>query len=517
MKMLGVACTVAVLATVGVVSQSAARVAEDAVPATIVLETLPVDAELASGSLVVRGLQWSTTRIALQPARFARGVVVEKWTGGNRVLAWTLVGDAQRDANGRLMLDVPPERQAWCDIPTFEAVIAVCYQDLDGDGALETRLRGWFGAPKDPLSVNRLDSPEKIEPVSYRVAAPEELPQYRIGYESCASKPGEQLTAQSELRYSTLVLRANDRFLPDKASAQCSEIAKLIEQREDGSGIFQFGRFKVQVARQEDRFQTSLIEGIAPGTLIGNVRADRPLTDAVDATLPAESSGGKPFLYAVSEPKIAATPVPARGELLSMEVAHGITGTLAAEARSRGWSKTITLPVGTPMYGAAMTQMSGPGSFDAEVVWCAPQTDEKGKELAWCFLRGQLGTMLESNRRPYVLEYISSSGGRGIDAPVVTRGPVDFGAPLILRIWFERVSAKRVDLRWNVGKEPSGDSDRLSLRRGEDGRARFVLGTVIVTIAPSADGKTAAAAGTGEFKAGMPGMPMDAAALFDGG
>jgi hypothetical protein len=515
MKTLRVACMVAVLATVGVVHPSAARVADDAVPAMVVLETLPVDAELGNGSLVGPGIRWTSTSIALQPARFARGVVVEKWTGGNRVLAWTAVGEVQRDENGRLKLDVPPEHHAWCDIPTFEAVIAVCYQDLDGDGALETRLRGWFGAPKDPLSVSRLDSAEKIDPVSYRPATPEELPQYRIGYESCVSKPGEQLSAQSELRYSTMVLRANDRFLPDKASAQCSEVATLIEQREDGSAVFQFGRFKVQVAKEGDRFKTSLLEGIEPGTLIGSVRADRPLTDAVDAMSP-ETSESKPFLYAVAEPKIATTPVAVRGELLSMEVAHGITGTLAAEARSRGWSKTIALPVGTPMYGAEMTQMGGPGSFDAEIVWCAPQKDEKGRELAWCFLRGQVGTVLESNRRPYVLEYISASGGRGIDAPVVTRGPVDFGGPLMLRISFERVSAKRVDLRWSVGKESSADSDRLSLRRGKDGRARFVLGTLIVTVTPSADGKTATAEAVGAYKAGMPGMPMDAAMLFEG-
>ena len=180
MKTLRVACTVAVLAIVGVVNQSAARAANDTVPAMVVLETLPVDPELADGGLVVRGIQWSTTRVALQPARFVRGVVVEKRIGGSRVLAWTLVGDVQRDADGRLMLDVPPERHAWCDIPSGEAVIAVCYQDLDGDGALETRLRGWFGAPKDPLSVNRLDSPAKIEPLSYRAAAPEELPQFRV-------------------------------------------------------------------------------------------------------------------------------------------------------------------------------------------------------------------------------------------------------------------------------------------------------------------------------------------------
>jgi hypothetical protein len=516
MKTLGVACAVAVLATVGGINQSAARTVNDAVPAMIVLETLPVDPALADGGVVVRGLRWSSTRIALQPARFARGIVVEKLIRGGSVLAWTAVGDVQRDANGHLMLDVPPERHAWCDVPSYDAVIAVCYQDRDGDGALETRLRGWFGAPKDPLSVSRLDSPEKIEPLSYRTAAAEELPQFRIGYESCVSKPGEQLTTESELRYSTLVRRSKEGLLPDNASAQCSEVAKLIEQREDGSGIFQFGRFKVQVSRQEDRFKTMLIEGIAPGTLIGNVRADRPLTDAVDAMSPPETSDGKPFLHAVSEPKIVGTPVPAKGELLSMEVAHGITGTLAAEARSRGWSKTITLPVGTPMYGVEMTQTSGPGSFDAEVVWCAPQRDEKGKELAWCFLRGQLGTMLESNRRPYVLQYISSSGGRGIDAPVVTRGPVDFGAPLMLRVSFERVSAKHVDLLWNVGKEPSGDSDRLRLNRGNDGRARFAVGTVIVTITPSTDGKTVAAEGGGEFKAGMLGIPMDVAELFSG-
>jgi hypothetical protein len=512
MKTLRVVCTVAILATVGVVNQSAARGADAPLPAMVVLETLPIDPELADGGLLVRGLRSSSTRIALQPARFARGVVVEKWIGGTRVLAWTLVGDVQRDANGRLMLDVPPEHEAWCDIPTGEAVIAVCYQDLDGDGALETRFRGWFGAPRDPLSVNRLDSPAKVDPLTYRAAAPEELPQYRIGYESCESRPGEQLTAASELRYSTLVLRANDRFLPDKASAHCSELAKLIEQREDGSGIFQFGRFKVQVARQETGFKTILIEGIAPGTLIGNVRADRPLTDAVDAPSTTQDSGGKPFLYAVSEPKIASTPVRVRGELLSMEVAHGITGTLAAEARSRGgWSKTITLPAGTPLYGVEMTELSGPGSFDAETVWCAPQRDEQGKELAWCFLRGPLGTVLESNRSPYVLRYISTAGGKTIDAPVVTRGPVDFGAPVMLRISLQGVSPRHVDLLWNVGTEPSRNADSLRLRRDDDGRARFIVGTVMVTITPSADGKTATAQSTGEFNAGMPAIPMDAA------
>src|SRR6185503_19220937 len=103
MKTLRVACTVAVLATVGVIDESAARGADDPVSAMVVLETLPVDPELADGGVVVRGLRWSTTRIALQPARFARGVVVDKWIGGSRVLAWTLVGDVQRDANGRLM------------------------------------------------------------------------------------------------------------------------------------------------------------------------------------------------------------------------------------------------------------------------------------------------------------------------------------------------------------------------------------------------------------------------------
>src|SRR5262245_53959872 len=77
---------------------------EGPTPALVPVEVLPIDPALGSGVIDVAGTRWPSSRIAAQPVRIARGIVVE---GRDRLLALTLLGELARKPDGTLDLDVP--------------------------------------------------------------------------------------------------------------------------------------------------------------------------------------------------------------------------------------------------------------------------------------------------------------------------------------------------------------------------------------------------------------------------
>lgn len=488
--------------------------AEEPLSAMIPVEVLDVDPALATGELWRRGVKWNEPPVALQPARIARAIAIDKAGGKNPILALTLLGTPERRADGTLNLDVASDRQAWCELSRFGLTRVDCFQDLDSDGKLETIRFGWLGN-EEPLTLNRVEPAKATDPMVYRAARVDELPQFHIGYVSCA-QGGTKANPESQFRYSTIIRRVGGGLGTGSTPVVCDQFATLLETRAESDRLYQFGRFKVEVRQQGEQLTTKLIEGIAPGTLLGHLRTGQPLRDATEARAKmAEAGVSKPALYLVSPPVVSHTEVKAGGQFLSAEVAHGLTGKLVNEAKTVGWSKSITLPAGTPLFGVVMTASGRPSSYDADIIWCAPGRNAKGKPVAQCFARGQVGYELVESREPHTVEYLSLGSMRGVSAPVVERGTADFGGPLLLNIRYASANNKYVSVDWSVGPADTVAWRGFSLRLDQQRTGHLLLGKTLIKVRPSKDGKDATLETTqlGDFTSELDAAPVDALKL----
>ena len=125
------------------------------------------------------------------------------------------------------------------------------------------------------IMLASVDEPESIKPLSYRAADIAELERFDVGYKSCGSTTEAVASDVKVLRFGTFVRRADT-----KGPSVCTDVATLLEELPGGEKLYQFGRFKVAVRESEGRLLTRLVEGIPAGTLLGNLRTDRPLLDA---------------------------------------------------------------------------------------------------------------------------------------------------------------------------------------------------------------------------------------------
>jgi hypothetical protein len=489
--------------------------AEEPLSAMIPVEVLEVDPALATGELWRGTVKWSEPPVALQPARVARAIVIDKVGGKSSILALALLGTPERRADGTLNLDVASDRQAWCELSRFGLARVDCFQDLDSDGKLETTRFAWLGN-EEPLTLNRVEAAARpTDPMVYRAARVDELPQFQIGYVSCARR-GTRANPESEFRYSTIIRRVGGGLGTGSTPAACDQFATLLETRADGDFLYQFGRFKVEVRQQGEKFTTKLIEGLAPGTLLGHLRTGQPLQDAAEARPKmAEAGGSKPALYLVSPPVVSHTEVKAGQQFLSAEVAHGLTGKLVNEAKTVGWSKSITLPAGTPLFGVVMTASGRPSSYDADIIWCAPGRNAKEKPVAQCFARGPAGYQLVENPLPHTVESLSVGSTRSVAPPVVERGAVDFGGPLLLSIRYASAEREWASLDWSVGPANTNVWRGFSLRLDQQRTGHLVVGKTLIKVRPSTDGKDATLEATeiGEFTTDLDATPVNALKL----
>ncbi len=489
--------------------------AEEPLSAMIPVEVLEVDPALATGELWRRGVRWSDPSVALQPARVARAIAIDKAGSKGSILALALLGTPERRADGTLNLDVASDRQAWCELSRFGITRVDCFQDLDSDGKLETIRFGWLGN-EEPLTLNRVEAAARAtEPMVYRAARVDELPPFQIGYVSC-SGGGTKANPESQFRYSTIIRRVGGGLGTGSTPAACDQFATLLETRAEGDLLYQFGRFKVEVRQQGEKLTTKLIEGVAPGTLLGHLRTGQPLQDAAEARAKmAEAGVSKPALYLVSPPVVSHTEVKAGGQFLSAEVAHGLTGRLVNEAKTAGWSKSITLPAGTPLFGVVMTASGRPSSYDADIIWCTPDLSRKEKPVAQCFARGQIGYQLVESHAPHTVEYLSVGSTRSVAAPVVERGTADFGGPLLLSIRYASADRKYVSVDWSVGPANTVAWRGFSLRLDQQRTGYLVVGKTLIKIRPSKDGKDATLEATqlGDFTSELDAAPVDALTL----
>ena len=378
---------------------------------------MAVDPAIATGGIPLQRT-WSAPRIAMQPGGAARGAVLEN---NGDVLTLALLIPVQKSADGTARLDGPADRIAWCAPLRFMANALNCYQDLDSDGKFETTRLGLLGTD-EALALSRLQEPKPIEPLAYRAANDAELPRFQVGYRACgATVDRPHSFTMGELRFATVVRRAEGVQWPN--AGRCDSIARLIETTPDGTKRFEMGRFKIDVREgTEQELATRLVEGIAPGTLLAHVRTSWPLTDATERPAEAEAvTGNSSFLVALGKPAIATRAKPG-DEIFSVEVRHGLSGTLEVDSEPRLKRDKIRLPAGTPVYGIPM-RSDLMLLQDAEVVWCTPFQLRDGKLRAHCFAPYLGGTSLvEAYSTPYAVRGVDPQG-RGRNPPVVARGP----------------------------------------------------------------------------------------------
>ena len=499
-KLLASALSFAALANAG------AATPPETVDATFPIEVLDVDPAIATGAIPTERT-WSSPKIAMQPARAARGVVL---AGKREVLMLALLEPVGKTAAGTARLDGPPDRVAWCDRGNFMSLTVPCYQDLDADGKFDTVRNGIWGTD-ETLALSRLQEPKSIEPVAYRAAGTAELPLFHVGYRHCGTDLRKPQTLDGEMRFETVVRRAEGAQWPK--SGRCDNLAKLLETRPDGSRLFQMGRFKVEVRAEPSGFATRLVEGMPPGTLLAHVRNSWPLIDATERPVEsADISGDTPYLVAVGAPKIAAH-ANAGEEIFSLEVRHGLTGNLSVDSESRGGGDKLRLPAGTPLYGVAMGSSLTP-LRDAEVVWCTPVRLADKPPEAYCFVPAAGGTMFtRAYSDPYTVTGVSVSG-KARNPPVVERGPADFGAPLELVIKVTGADKKNVSIAWSLGPRGEWYESAWRMRRARDNAAFVLVGALLLKISPAADFKSFDVTAIGELAPGDPlYLPTDATRL----
>jgi len=496
------------------VAASSAPLADDAVEATIPVEVLAVDPALATG-LIKYGLRWDEPRAAAQPARIARAIVTQPTSGKGALLILALLGRPQPGPDGRANLDVAPAGQAWCEYAPFEGLTINCFQDVDGDGKLETQRRGLLGS-NELLSLNRIEKGVAIAPVAYRRATDQELPGYIVGYYSCGERADASITAETEIRIATLVKRVDGlRFPPAQI---CNDVAKRVGATSEGDPLFQFGRFRIAVRQVEDRkFETRLIDGMAPGTLLGQVRADWPLRDVTERPADADAiSGETPFLVAVGAPTLAAT-AGVGEEFFSVQVRHGITGKLTADSTLQINPHTV-VPAGSPLYGIAMSSSHTASTTDPRIVWCAPRQNEAQKLVSQCFMPVPRGySFSESEWMPYGVESVYGSLVPDVSPPIVQHGPVDFGA-LFLRLKYivpAKPDRKYLHIMWTVGPESEPIWREKRVRRSAKGAGVVMLGELLLELIPDPAGTAVTVTPHGEITAGEAvDLPLDAVQLM---
>jgi len=491
----------------GLVSLATAAPNLETVDATIPLEILEVDPDLTTGGIALQKT-WTSPRIAMQPARVARGAVLAK---NGDLLMLALLEPVGKSADGKVRLDGPADRLAWCTPAKLISNFMSCYQDLDSDGKFETSRKGMLGT-NEVLSLSRLQMPKSIEPLPYRPAMLNELPLFQVGYRACGATTSEPHTFTDPLRFETVVRRAEGMQWP--TAGRCDNLARLIETRADGARFYELGRFKVEVREKDEKeLATLLMEGMAPGTILAHVRSSWPLTDATERPEDADAiAGGTSFLLAIGKPTIA-TQARLGEEIFSLEVRHAITGQLSVASEPRAKRDDIRLPAGTPLYGVAMHSSLTP-YLDAEVVWCTPIKRPEGVR-PYCFAAEYTQPALVwANSTPFTVTGVAPSGPVR-NPPVIERGPADFGGPLMLKVKVTAVDKKGVSINWSLAPRGQWFAEEWRYLRARDQASLMVIGKLLVKIKPADDGQSFDISTLGEIEDGGPvDLPMDAVRLM---
>jgi hypothetical protein len=455
--------------------------------ATIPVEVLPLDPALVKGELYGPDRRLNgMPSIGRQPARVFRGIVRKDAKGKDpfkRVLALALLNGAHRNAESAKQdwANVPSADKAWCELIADYQSFTNCFQDLDDDGRLESQRDG-YAMNDEPLGLAAVSPVRPMTPVAYRPAQTDELPLLQVGYLSC------RLDRQfaTEVRD---VIKGKGKSSP--IFGGCRNDARPIDGQ---PGVLQIDRFKVEVRDAEGVSRTEIVEGMAPGTILGSVRSDRPLMDLAQIKSLPESrdaaSGGQPYLYFTATPKVAAGDIAPGAEIIGGDVVHGLVGRLQEPLHVFGafGMRSPDVPAGTKVYGVPMSAKGGAKELELNTVWCLPTLDERTWDTD-CFADTSFGSVLAMGLgTPFAIEAThATETSRHTGFPRIERIETDLGIPLRLSVTIKKWNRNDVALMLAVSpKDNSTAAPREQrFRRAEDGSVILRFGPGRLKVSPS--------------------------------
>jgi hypothetical protein len=347
-----------------VLANAALPATETYTDALIPMVVLAVDKFPPPVSLGPKGFTWNGVVLATQPARPADAIVIDEVINKvpvKRHLFLALLGKPTAEGESA--------QKVWCkDIVNPNASID-CYEDVDGDGALDQRARGYL--PRlEAMSLNRIGPFETIRPIAYRKVDPAEVPIFNIDYLFCSA-------TDSQIKFARRFKKVG--ALGSSVDGPCDNVASPVADQTGTPSAFLLDQVRIEV-RTADGVRTSqMTDGITPGLIVGHLRTDAPITDLAHAGSFNEaqeaSLAARPDVYISTPPIIAKEPIRIGERLFSAEVKHRITGTLRAAAMKLKIFKgtpTQLIPAGARMYGIQMRSTLLSSNLDAAILWCYP-------------------------------------------------------------------------------------------------------------------------------------------------
>jgi hypothetical protein len=455
--------------------------------ATIPVEVLPLDPALAKGELFGAKVRYTgMPSIGLQPARVHRGIVREDGKGKDpftRVLALALLNGAHRNAESAKQdwANVPSGDKAWCELIADYRSFTNCFQDLDGDGRLESKRDG-YAMHDEALALAAVSPVQPMTPVAYHPAQTDELPLLQVGYLSC----------RFDAQFATAVRRViKGKGKSSPLFGGCRHDARPIDGQ---AGVLQIDRFKVAVAEAEGISRTEIVEGMSPGTILGSVRSDRPLLDLAQIKSLAASreaaSGNQPYLYFTATPKVAEGDIGPGAEIIGGDVAHGLVGRLQEPLRIFGafGMRSPDIPAGTKVYGVPMSSKGGAKELELNTVWCLPTLDGRTWDTD-CFGDTSFGSVLAMGLgTPFAIEAThATESDRHTGFPRIERIESDLGIPLRLSVTLKKWNRNDVALMLAVSPNDNNTAAprEQRYRRAEDGSVTLRFGPGRLQLSPS--------------------------------
>lgn len=435
------------------------------------LEVLPHDPSIA---LSTSGRNEGLKVEVHLPLRAAGAIVVQRAGQDGEVLPLALVGSEP----AQLMKDgAPPTdrtRIAWCEHDRGLKFIAgstfACWQDLDGDGRLETQRVALAASGTQPLSVALIGTKlAQIEPRAYRVATAGERITYDLEYIPCGPLAGG-------------LYRRKLHNSPGVAlTSGCPFRAEPLPAAGEGTWSWRVDRVVFTVDADG---QVRLFDAPATGTLLDRIATDEPIVDLgsrprFDRERRAAFAGLEtpPFQWA-ERAKVHDGAIARKDVLIEGIMRYGYTGRLTKPFVWQELLSSRELEAGSPVYGVPMG-----GSYllgKPSITWCSPQVRDTNW-VARCLVTAPNGgiQLVERQVPAYVVTTVGFAAGiNGSRDPLpVEAADIDFGGPLRARYSLLRWTSKTIRLRGEVlmdGEVVSAWEQDLPLE--EDGSARLSFG-----------------------------------------
>jgi hypothetical protein len=435
-----------------------------------------------------RGIHWSGVVLASQQVRPLDAIVIKESARNmttNRPLLLALTGEIALDGQGRPATEGNSAQQTWCKDSVNPNASIDCYRDSDGDGKLDQRARGFL--PRlEALSMNRVGAFESIETIAYRKAEPAELPLFNIDYLLCSA-------TDSQITFARRIKKVG--LLAGSSGGLCDNVASPAVGQTAGASDFLLDQARIRI-RTENGARTALMtEGMPPGSIVGHVRTDRPITDIAHARRFSEQQeealGELPDVYFAAAPRIAKEPVGIGETFFAAEVRHSITGTLhdpAIQLKVFKGNPNELIPAGAGLFGIRMRGTAESANLDANIVWCYPAPLNAPGNGAKCIAYDamKIARVLDVWERFNLTRISIASSGPSIADPLIDRGEIDFGEPVLLEIAVEKIARKKIAIRASTDRQTERNkaSRHLQIERADDGKGYVLVGQGILVLEP---------------------------------